>query len=138
MVAHIKKLHLAADEIVPAPSPGACDDQCFELPTRIYAAMALLLFGFLAVMAVGFSHPQMIVPMGINFAFLTAFFAVPSIFVRASGMPARSLGWSDFKRAGIATATGRCPAGEAVVLVLLLPALIFCWGIAVVTIAALV
>ena len=139
MTARIEKIHLlAADEIVAPPAAGACDDHSFELPTGIYVAMAALLFGFMAVMALGFSHPQLVVPMGINFAFLTAFFAVPAIFVGASADSARPLSWSEFRRKGIATATGRCPAGEATVLVLLLPFLIFCWGLAVVAIAALV
>jgi hypothetical protein len=41
-------------------------------------------------------------------------------------------------RKGIQTATGHSSGGEAVVLVLILPALIFCWAVAVVTIVALV
>ena len=43
----------------------------------------------------------------------------------------------DFEH-GINTATGHAGGAEAAVLVLLLPALIFCWGVAAVLIAALV
>jgi hypothetical protein len=130
---------LQRDEIVAPPMPRACEDHTFEFPTGFYGAMAALLFGFMAVMAVGFAHPELVVPMAINFAFLTAFFAVPVIFVRASpddaGRGARR--WSDFMRAGVDTATGHCSGREAVVLTLLLPFLILCWGVVVVAIAAL-
>jgi hypothetical protein len=41
-------------------------------------------------------------------------------------------------RKGIDTATGHSSGGEAIVLVLLLPALIFFWALAIVTILTLV
>jgi hypothetical protein len=43
-----------------------------------------------------------------------------------------------FRMRGIQTATGRSSAGEATVLVLLLPFLIFCFGMAVAAIAMIV
>lgn len=129
---------LAQHEIVADPHLRACEDHSFEMPDAVYGMMAALFFGFMAVMAVGFAHPEMIVPMGINFAFLTAFFAVPVIFVGASGDGKRALRWSEFMRKGLDTPTGRTGGGEAIILTLLLPALIFCWAIAIVTIAALV
>lgn len=128
------------DEIVAAPPPRACEDHSFEMPTGLYGAMAALLFGFMAIMATGFAHPALAVPMAINFIFLTAFFAVPALFVTGSpkqmGQSARR--WSEFIRNGIDTATGRTSGGEAVVLTLMLPFFIFCWGIAVLVIAAFV
>jgi hypothetical protein len=39
-------------------------------------------------------------------------------------------------RKGVETATGHSSGGEAMVLVLILPALIFCWAVAIVTIVA--
>lgn len=131
---------LQHDEIVAPPMARACADHTFEFPSRIYGAMAALLFGFMAIMAVGFADPAMVVPMAVNFAFLIAFFAVPVIFVTGSpgDMGSRALRWSDFMRNGVDTATGRASGREAVVLTLVLPVLIFCWGIAVVSIAALV
>lgn len=129
---------LAQDEIVASPQPRACNDRSFEMPSAIYGMMAALFFGFMAVMAVGFSHPEMVVPMGINFAFLTAFFAVPAVVVNASVDGRRALLWSEFMRKGIETATGRSSGGEAAILVLLLPFLVFCWAVAIVVIAALI
>ena len=139
---HQSAVLLQRDEIVAAPTPTAraCDDHSFEFPTRIYGAMIALFFGFLAVMAVGFAEPAMIIPMGINFFFLTAFFAVPVIFVTASpdDVGPRALRWSDFMRNGVETATGRTSGREAVVLALILPFLVLCWGIVVTIIAAVV
>ena len=132
-----KLLHPDA-AIVPPPAQRACDDHSFELPTGIYAAMAALLFGFLAILAVGLADPGLVVPMGINFVFLTAFFAIPAIFVGAANDGKSSLSWSQFVRKGVETATGHSSGKEAAVLILMLPALIFCWAIAIVAIWAAV
>ena len=132
------KLLQAEVRLVPPPVKRACDDHSFELPTGIYLAMAALLFGFLVVLAAGLANPGLVVPMAINFAFLTAFFAVPAIFVRASHEGKRSLRWSQFMARGIETATGHSSGREAVVLILMLPAFIFCWAIVIVAINALV
>lgn len=131
---------LSRDEIVTPPVSRACDDHTFEFPTAIYGIMAALLFGFLIVMAVGFAAPGMVLPMAINFAFLTAFFAVPGIFVAVSpdDIGPNATRWSDFMREGVDTATGRTSGQEAIILALILPFLILCWGVAVVTIAAFV
>lgn len=124
--------------LVVAPNRRACEDHSFELPTGLYVAMAALLFGFLAVLAAGLSSPGLVVPMAINFVFLTAFFAVPSIFVRASREGNIPSSWARFMDRGIETATGHSSGKEAAVLMLMLPAFIFCWALAIVTIAALV
>lgn len=124
--------------LVTAPDRRACEDHSFELPTALYVAMAALLFGFLAVLAIGLSSPGLVVPMAINFVFLTAFFAVPTIFVRTARDSSRAAGWTRFMERGIETATGHASGKEAAVLMLLLPAFIFCWAVAIVAIAALV
>ena len=129
---------LAREEIVARPAQRACEDHSFGLPPAIFRAMAALFFGFIGVLAVGLAAPQLIVPMGINFAFLTAFFAVPVIFAGMTKGESRSIRWSEFMQKGIETATGHSSGGEAAVLVLILPALIFFWAIAIVTIVALV
>ena len=127
-------------EVVAAPAlpPRACTDHNFGLPTRIYVAMGALFFSAIAVLASAFSH-NMLVSYGIVFAFLTAFFAVPALFVKTSPIEgARSLEWTEFRERGIDTATGRTGAREATILTLLLPLFILAWAIAVVTIAGLV
>lgn len=139
MTRHIDEARLLArDEIVPGPAVRGSEDHGFELPPAVFRAMAALFFGFLAVLTVGLSEPHLVVPMGVNFFFLTAFFAVPAVFVGVTRGESRPLRWSEFMRKGIQTATGHSSGREAVVLILILPVLIFLWAIAIVTIAALV
>jgi hypothetical protein len=124
---------IARDEIVAAPVQRACDDPSFELPGGLYAAMAIMFAGFIAVLGVGFRGGHMAVAYGVIAAFLAAFFAIPAMFQQKQG-----LSWAMFRYKGIRTATGHATASEATVLVLLLPFLILCFAIAVATIAALV
>lgn len=124
---------ITRDEIVAPPVPRACNDQTFELPGRIYVAMGVMFAGFIAVLGLAFRGGHMPVVYGVIFAFLTVFFAIPAMFQRREG-----LSWAMFRYKGVTTATGRASATEATVLVLLLPFLILCFGVAVTTIAALI
>ncbi|MGX7894732.1 hypothetical protein [Tsuneonella sp. HG222] len=114
-------------------------DRTFELPTGLYIAMAALFFGFVAVMATGFAAPGMVVPTGIIVVFIAAFFAVPTAMMRTRPETRRkALPWHRFQREGIVTHFGPASARDAAIQVLILPAMLFGWGLAVVTIAALV
>jgi hypothetical protein len=129
---------IARDEMVAAPAGRACDDQSFELPTGLYVAMAMLFGGFIAVLSLAFRGGHMAVAYGVIFAFIAAFFAVPAMFPGMAPSRKKTLSWAMFRMRGVHTATGRSSAGEATVLVLLLPFLIFCFGIAVAAIAMIV
>ena len=133
------QLLVAREEIVAPPAPRACDDRTFELPAGLFAAMAILFLGFVSVLSLAFMGPTLVVPYGVFVAFIAAFFAVPAIFTRTGPNELRSkaLDWYQFRNKGIATATGHSSAGEATILVLLLPFLILVWAIAIATIAAL-
>lgn len=130
---------LVRDEIVDAPAKRACEDQSFELPTAIYVAMAAMFAGFIAVLSFAFRSGHLAVAYGVIFAFIAAYFAVPALFpLQAPGRRRRALSLFDFADRGIVTATGRSNARDATILVLLLPFLILCFGIAVATIASLI
>jgi len=122
---------IRSDEIVEAPAERACGDQSFELPSGVYVAMAALFAGFIGVLSLALRGAQMALVYGVIFAFIAAFFAVPAILPAMAPSRKKALSWADFRSRGIETATGRSSAGEATVLVLLLPALIFCFGIAI-------
>jgi hypothetical protein len=130
---------LARGEIVEAPAGRACRDQCFELPRGIYIAMALMFAGFFAILATAFRGGHMAVGYGVISAFIATFFAVPAAFPNVGRKDGRNRArsWFDFSDRGMMTATGHSSAGEATILVLLLPFLVLCFGIAVTTIAAL-
>jgi len=139
MVARLDKARLIdISEIVAAPPAPAWQDYSFELPPGLHLAMGAFFLGFVAILSVAFANPGMAVPFGVCVAFIAAFFTVPAIFVRsAPDGSAKSRRWSDFIEHGIAVERGRCGGAEAAVLVLVLPVLIFCWAIAIATIAAL-
>lgn len=128
----------ARDEIVAAPVARACDDQNFGLPTRLYIAMAVLFAGFVGMLSAAFRGGHMAVVYCVIFAFIAAFFAIPAMFPAMAQSRKRPLSWTMFRMRGIQTATGRTTASEATILVLLLPFLIFCFGVAVATIATIV
>jgi hypothetical protein len=120
---------LAQGEIVAAPAERACTDQTFELPAGLYAAMAVLFTGFVGVLAMILHGGHLAVAFGVIFAFIAAYFSVPWIFPRVAGK--KALSWDEFSDRGIMTATGHSTAHDAAILVLLLPSLIFCFGLAV-------
>jgi hypothetical protein len=135
----VQEVLIASDEIVSAPLPRSCDDHSFELPTGIFAAMAVMFTGFIVVLSLAFSD-RMAVSYGVIFAFIAAFFLVPSLWPRIKPQDQRTaaLSWDEFVDRGIETATGRTSAASATILVLSLPFLILCFAIAIATIAALV
>ena len=83
---------------------------------------------FVAVLALAFRGGHMAVVYGVIFAFIAAFFAVPTMFPGMAGDrdSTKALSWFEFSDRGIATETGRANAREATILVLLLPFLIQC------------
>jgi len=134
----LSELLSTRDEIVEAPAQRACEDQSFELPAGIYAAMASLFAGFIGILAFSF-RAQMAVSYAVVFVFLTAFFAIPTIFTKMPplGSGKKALSWDMFRYKGISADGGHMTAREATILILLLPFLIFCFGVAIATIAAL-
>lgn len=137
-VRHDVDLLLARDELVAAPAERACTDRSFELPTPLFVAYFGLLFAYLGVMAFGFPHPEMVMPMAIFVVFLTGAMVTPALWVRMKPDDGKkALSMERFLGRGIATPTGQCSAGGAMVQMLILPVLILFWGVATVTIAAL-
>jgi len=119
--------------------PPQVVDRSFELPTGLYIATAALFLGFMAVTGIGFATRELILPVAVIVLFIFAAFGVPAIWVRmVPESRRRSLSWSRFQAEGIMTEHGRTSARDATVQVLILPVLIFLWGVATVTIAALV
>jgi hypothetical protein len=129
---------VARDEIVAAPAARACNDQSFELPKGLYITMAALFAGFVGVLSLTFRGGHMAVVYGVIFAFIAVFFAIPALFPAMAPDRKKALSWAMFRMRGIQIATGRSSAGEVTVLVLLLPFLIFCFGMAVAAIAMIV
>ena len=142
MAERVTRLEVAEKAIVHAHIPVADTlpvDRTFELPTRLYGLTVGLFLAFMAVMTAGFAHPELILPVAVIVLLFVAAFGVPALWVRMAPDSRKSAkSWSRFQAEGIQTAFGPVTAGQATVQVLILPVLIFLWGIAAVTIAALV
>jgi len=113
-------------------------DRNFEMPTAFYGATVAAYFAFLALTFAGFGNPELVIPMVIFAVFIVAMFGVPAIWVRLKGNDTKPLSTGQFAKNGIMTQTGRLAPRDAAIQMLILPVLIVMWGIAVVTIAALV
>jgi hypothetical protein len=123
---------------LPARLPTTVD-RTFELPTALYGWTAGLYLAFMGVMTLGFGNPGLILPVAIIVFLIVAAFAVPAIWTRMAPASRRApMSWARFRAEGVRTAYGHSKPGDATVQVLILPVLIFAWGIAAVTIAALV
>lgn len=120
--------------------PPGVVDRSFELPAALYAGTVALYLGFMGIMTLGFGNPELVLPVAVIVLTIVAAFGIPRIWVRMapaeSHRPAKR--WSRFQAEGIVTGSGRTSARDAMVQVLILPVLIFLWGLAVVVIAALV
>lgn len=111
----------------------------FELPPRLHALAAGAYLGFIALMASAFGNSELWIPLTICLFIIAMGFGTPGLW--ATLKPENSgnaLGWAEFRRKGIVTATGRTSAMDATVQVMILPVLILLWGVAVVIIKALV
>ncbi len=125
--------------IVEAPRAPTQVDRSFEVPRVVYGATVALYLGFLAIMAAGFSSPGLIIPMAIFTVIIIGGFGIPMVWTRlAPETRQRALGWGEFANKGIMTNTGRLTPRDAAIQMLILPVLIVFWGLAVVTIAALI
>lgn len=130
-------------QLAPAPElPNlrqSVETRHFDLPVALHAGFFGLFLVYLAVMFIGLYSPGLIVPMAIFVVFTAGFYIVPALW---SGMTPQhtdgSMSLQALLAKGIETHTGWCAGRDAMVQVLLIPTLILGWGIAVVSIAALV
>ncbi len=114
-------------------------DRNFELPKGLYVATVGCYLAFIATTFAAFSTPGLVIPMAIFAVFIVAGFGVPTIWTRLSpDNPSKPMDMGKFAREGIMTNTGRLAPRDAAIQVLILPVLIVLWGLAAVTIAALV
>jgi hypothetical protein len=136
-VRHDAQLLIARDEVVAPPEQRACTDRTFGLPSGLHATFFGLFLAYLAVMGLGFSHPEMILPMAIFVIFTVGFYVVPMMWaVMQPDNDSKAMSLDELLGHGIMVHTGHSSGGAAVAQVLVLPVLIFLWGIAAIAIAA--
>ncbi len=138
-VRHDPLLLAETSQIVASPTARSCTDRNFNLPVSLHAGFFGLFLAYLGVMAIGFPHPEMVIPMAIFVIFTIAFYLVPMLWATMGPENAtRSMRLDQLMATGVDTHTGNTSGGAAVAQVLVLPVLILLWGIAAVAIAALV
>jgi hypothetical protein len=113
-------------------------DRNFGLPTAFYAIMAACYAGFLVITVTAFASPLLIVPMAVIGVFLVMFFGIPTAWTRFRGNDSKPETLGEFEVKGIMTNTGPLHPRDAATQMLILPVLLVLWGLAVVTIAAIV
>lgn len=113
-------------------------DRNFGLPTAFYVAMAACYAGFLVITVTAFASPLLIVPMAVIGLFLVMFFGIPTVWTRFRGNDSSPETLGEFEVKGIMTNTGPLHPRDAATQMLILPVLLVLWGLAVVTIAAIV
>jgi hypothetical protein len=124
---------------VAAPNIRQEIDRSFGLPLVLHIATFGLYFAFLTVMSFGLGSRELAIPLAICFIFLVMAAAVPAKWTTmkpANRTPVH--GWVVFVQNGIATHTGTMRAKDAVAQVLILPVLVFLWGVMIVAIIALI
>jgi hypothetical protein len=123
---------------VAAPNIRQDVDRSFGLPPVLHIATFGLYFAFLTVMSLGLGSRELAVPLAICFIFLTMAAVVPAKWVTMKPVNRTPVqGWVDFVQDGINTHTGNMRAKDAVAQVLILPVLIFIWGVAIVGFVAM-
>lgn len=113
--------------------PGA---RSFELPGGIFGAMAAAYLSFIAAMGAAFGGGEMMpLLLGICLVYLAMYLGVP--FVMASvdtGTASRLLAWGQLRQRGLMTAGGHMSAGSVLAQVLIVPACVAFFGMAVLVI----
>jgi hypothetical protein len=112
-------------------------ERVFDLPPILHVATIGSYCLFLAIMAMAFMTPELVIPFVIFFVFVGMFFGVPGLWAKVAGhRDGRLPSWDDFRQEGLHIATGRLNSSAVIVQVLTLPVLIVAWGLAIALIAA--
>ena len=114
-------------------------DRSFGLPSGLYYATVGLYIAFIGVMTATFHNPELILPLAVITGSILFGFGVNRTW--AAMKPAngsKPATWGQFASSGVQTLSGHLTASEASIQVLMLPVLIFFWGVSVAVIVAVV
>ena len=133
VAAHSPALADAVVEPPRRPVPGA---RSFELPGRIFVAMALAYVVFLGAMTAAFGSGEgLLLLLAICVVYLLMYLGTPVLFAAVdTGVRTPLLDWAKLKRRGLDTACGPMSAGAVVGQVLIVPACVAAFGLAVLVI----
>lgn len=110
----------------------------FDLPPVLHGAVFGGFAVYLAIMWSAFADPGLAIPFVIFAVFLAASFVVPALWARTVPAVGERERFADFMRDGIMTGSGFLDGNAALAQVLIMPAMLILWGLAVATIRVLV
>lgn len=113
-------------------------ERVFDLHPALHVALFGGFFAYLGIMWAAFGNPELAIPFTIFVVFLAAAFIVPACWARVAEGQGPKQSFAAFLEEGFACQTGRIGAGAAMVQVLIMPAMLVIWGLAVAIIAATV
>lgn len=106
----------------------------------LHPALHVAVFGgfavYLAIMWAAFADPGLAIPFVIFGFFLAAFFVVPAQWARMAPDAGPRASWADFRREGLDTGSGHLTANAALAQVIIMPAMLILWGLAIAVIRA--
>lgn len=127
-----------ADRKSLAAAPARAE-RAFGLPPQLYALTVGAYFTFLAILGVAFMNANLVIPFAIFVIYIVMAFGVPALWAGLAERPeGRFQSWREFLREGLTIQTGPISGGGAIAQVLILPALLIGWALAVAVMAALV
>lgn len=138
MTVHMTARELAA---IAAPVPPAYAKpnrvaRTFDLHPALHIATFAGFFAYLGIMWLAFGNPELVLPFVIFVVFLAGSFAVPAWWARVARQDGPVASWREFLNEGIDCATGHLNARQAMVQVLIMPAMLIGWGLMVAAIRA--
>jgi hypothetical protein len=117
------------------PVPGA---RSFELPKAVFVAMGAAYAAFVAEMAVAFGGGEgMPLVLAICVVYMAMYLGIPAVFGRVdTGIRQPLLDWARLRSSGLDTIDGRVSAGGVLAQVLIVPACLAAFGLAILVIVA--
>lgn len=114
-------------------------DRTFEMPSVLYGATVALYLGFIAVLGIGLSTPELAIPMAIFAIFIVGLFGAPALWLGLGRKPeAKAMSFGELMRRGIMTHTGLLKGRDAAIQMMILPVLIVLWAMTVLVIAGVI
>ena len=114
-------------------------DRTFGLPSGLYFGTVGLYLAFLGLLTSAFHNPELILPMTVIVGSIIFGFGVNRTWAAMKPQnDSKPATWGQFASSGVQTLSGHLTAAEASIQVLMLPVLIFFWGLSVAIIAAVV
>lgn len=127
-----------AGAVVEPPKHTIPGPRSFELPRGVFAAMTAAYVAFVAEMTWAFgAGAGMPLVLGICAVYLLMYLGIPAVFARVeTGVHQPKPAWSRLRQRGMATASGHMSAGAVLGQVLIVPACVAGFGLAIAVIVA--